>query len=206
MTQPDSEDADSGPAQQPATLAECHRCPLWEHATQAVGGEGPKHAPIMLVGEQPGDKEDMQGKPFVGPAGSLLDDALEAAGIPRHTVYVTNAVKHFKWEPRGRRRMHKTPAQREIAACGFWLERELEHEKPRVVVTLGATALKAVLHESGARLKDAMGRTLERDGRKVIATWHPSALLRAPDPQARERGFSELVEALRRARELVQRA
>src|SRR6202012_296446 len=141
--QPDVE-----PDQQPATLDECRRCALWRDATQAVGGEGQRHASIMLIGEQPGDAEDVQGKPFVGPAGALLDKALQDAGVARNEVYVTNAVKHFKWTPRGKRRMHKTPAQREIDACEYWLERELSSVKPQVIVTLGATALKAMRHDS----------------------------------------------------------
>jgi DNA polymerase len=133
------------PLQQPATLDACRRCTLWHDATQPVGGTGPRHAPIMIVGEQPGDQEDLQGKPFVGPAGRLLDSALQEAGVARWDVYVTNAVKHFKWTPRGKRRMHKTPAQREIDACRYWLERELETVQPHVLVALGATALKAML-------------------------------------------------------------
>ncbi|MCC8405882.1 UdgX family uracil-DNA binding protein [Paraburkholderia sp. MMS20-SJTN17] len=193
------------PGQQPARLDECRRCPLWARATQAVGGEGPKHAPVMLVGEQPGDQEDRHGKPFVGPAGALLDDALKEAGIDRHDVYITNAVKHFKWEPRGKRRMHKSPAQREFEACRYWLERELAREQPRVVVALGATALKALLEQPGARLNAAFGKTIEHEGLKVIATWHPSYVLRAPDPQTRERARGELIDALRRAGRLANR-
>jgi uracil-DNA glycosylase family protein len=146
-----------------------------------VGGAGPKHAPIMMVGEQPGDQEDLQGKPFVGPAGQLLDSAFQEAGVARKDVYVTNAVKHFKRTPRGKRRMHKTPAQREIDACHYRLERELETVKPHVVVALGATALKALLEDNNLRLQDAFGRTIEHDGHVVVASWHPSYGLRAPD-------------------------
>jgi uracil-DNA glycosylase family protein len=118
------------PQQQPTALAACGRCALWHAATQPVPGKGPRHAPIMMVGEQPGDKEDLAGEPFVGPAGALLDSALHDAGIKRGQVFVTNAVKHFKWEARGKRRMHKTPGQREMDACHYWLEKELESVAP----------------------------------------------------------------------------
>src|SRR4029453_9929923 len=138
------------PDQAPESLDECRRCALWEHATQAVPGKGPRHAPIMIVGEQPGDQEDLQGKPFVGPAGAMLDRALEEAGVARREVYVTNAVKHFKWEPRGKRRLHKTPNSRDIAACRPWLHAELDLIKPRVLVALGATATGAIL---GSKVK-----------------------------------------------------
>src|SRR3954453_23341456 len=124
---------------------DCRNYPLWKNATQTVFGAGASHARIMLVGEQPGDEEDRRGEPFVGPAGRLLDRALEAAGVDRSTLYVTNAVKHFKWEPRGKRRLHKTPAQREIEACHQWLEGEIRVVRPRVIVCLGATAAKALL-------------------------------------------------------------
>ncbi|MEA3089820.1 MAG: uracil-DNA glycosylase [Caballeronia sp.] len=162
------------PDQQPEKLDQCRRCLLWEAATQAVPGAGPRHAPLMLVGEQPGDQEDLQGKPFVGPAGALLDRALDEAGVDRSRVYVTNAVKHFKWEPRGKRRMHKTPAQREVDACHYWIERELAEHDPKVVVALGATALKSVLQKPAVKLQASMGDAIEHDGRMVIATFHPS--------------------------------
>jgi DNA polymerase len=123
----------------------CRDCPLWANATQTVFGAGDPHARVMLVGEQPGDEEDRKGLPFVGPAGRLLDRALEAAGVDREHLYVTNAVKHFKWEPRGKRRLHKTPAQREIDACHQWLEREIKNIKPQVIVALGSTAAKALI-------------------------------------------------------------
>ncbi|RFU44495.1 UdgX family uracil-DNA binding protein [Paraburkholderia sp. DHOC27] len=187
------------PLQEPVTLEACRRCSLWHDATQPVGGLGPKHAPIMMVGEQPGDQEDLQGKPFVGPAGRMLDTALEEADVAREDVYVTNAVKHFKWTPRGKRRMHKTPAQREIDACHYWLARELAEVQPRVLVALGATALKALLADKNLRLSDALGKTFERDGRVVIATWHPSYGLRARDASTRERVYADIVDALRRA-------
>ncbi len=151
--------------QQPATLDECRRCALWRDATQAVPGEGPVGASIMLVGEQPGDAEDVQGRPFVGPAGALLDKALAEAGLGRDSVYVTNAVKHFKWTARGKRRMHKTPAQREVEACGYWLDQELRMAGLRIIVALGVTALKAVLGDSHSRLQDVLGLALAITGR-----------------------------------------
>jgi DNA polymerase len=192
--------------QQPDTLDACRRCTLWHDATQPVPGAGPPHAPIMLVGEQPGDKEDQQGAPFVGPAGALLDDALQAAGVARDTAYVTNAVKHFKWELRGKRRMHKTPAQREVEACHYWLERELADVKPTVLVALGATALSALMQNAHMRLQDAFGRVMEHDGKLVIATWHPSYALRAPDPATRKRAFDDIVQALEKAGKLAAQA
>jgi uracil-DNA glycosylase family protein len=176
----------------------CRRCPLWEHATQAVAGEGPPDARLVLVGEQPGDEEDLKGRPFVGPAGRLLDKLLEEAGIDRKSVYVTNAVKHFKWEPRGKRRIHKTPAQQEVAACETWLRGELERLRPTVVVALGATALRALSAHAGP-IGKSRGEMLTTDeGVPLVATWHPSALLRARD-EGREKMHAELVEDLRRA-------
>jgi probable DNA metabolism protein len=186
----------------PASLDQCRRCDLWRHATQGVGGAGPKRARIMLVGEQPGDQEDLQGKPFVGPAGQLLDRALAQADLDRRKVYITNAVKHFKWEPRGKRRLHKTPAQREVEACAYWLERELAQVKPAVVVALGSTALKAVLGDPRATLKEAVGRAIAHEGRWVVATYHPSYALRVPDAAARQAAFAAMVEGLKQARDL----
>jgi DNA polymerase len=191
--------------QQPSTLDECRRCDLWQHATQAVGGSGPKRAKIMLVGEQPGDQEDLAGQPFVGPAGKLLDRVCEAAGVDRRTVYLTNAVKHFKWEPRGKRRMHKTPAQREVEACNYWLEKELASVRPSVIVALGTTALKAVLGTSHATLKDTLGRPLRHEGRWVVAIYHPSYALRVPDEAARHAAFKVMVDGLKLAQELLAR-
>jgi uracil-DNA glycosylase family protein len=156
----------------------CQDCPLWANATQTVFGAGDPHARVMLVGEQPGDEEDKKGLPFVGPAGRLLDRALEAAGVEREHLYVTNAVKHFKWQPRGKRRLHKTPAQREIDACHQWLEREVQAVKPQVIVALGATAAKAVI---GPHFKVSVQRGQFVDSAlapHVFATFHPSALLR----------------------------
>jgi uracil-DNA glycosylase family protein len=198
-----SESDDVQRDQQPATLTECRRCALWRGATQPVPGEGPRRARIMMVGEQPGDQEDRQGKPFVGPAGALLDNALRDAGVARTEVYVTNAVKHFKWEPRGKRRMHKTPAQREIEACHYWLERELDAVAPSVIVALGATALKAVLQDPSARLQESFGQTIEHGSWLIVPTYHPSFALRAPDPDTRERAYAQIVAALRRAGELA---
>ncbi|BAO88533.1 UdgX family uracil-DNA binding protein [Caballeronia cordobensis] len=191
------------PEQAPESLDACRRCALWEHATQAVPGVGPRHAPMMIVGEQPGDQEDLQGKPFVGPAGAMLDRALEEAGVARKEVYVTNAVKHFKWEPRGKRRMHKTPGQREIDACHYWLDRETGKVEPKVIVALGSTALKSVLRNSKATLQASMGHAIEHEGHAIVATYHPSFALRAPDPETRERAYKAIVDALRETHRLV---
>lgn len=191
------------PDQTPESLDECRRCALWERATQAVPGKGPRHAPLMIVGEQPGNQEDLQGKPFVGPAGALLDRALVEAGIARKEVYVTNAVKHFKWEPRGKRRMHKTPAQREIEACHYWLESETSDIAPKVIIALGSTALKSVLRNPKATLQASMGQEIEHEGYAVVATYHPSFALRAPDPETRENAYRAIVDALREAHRLV---
>lgn len=180
------------------TLDACRRCPLWERATQAVSGEGPADARIVLVGEQPGDEEDLKGRPFVGSAGRLLDQLLEEAGIDRRSIYITNAVKHFKWEPRGKRRLHKTPAQQEVAACEVWLRGELERLRPTVVVALGATALRALATHAGT-VGSARGELLEtQEGVALLATWHPSALLRARDDSV-ARMRAEVVVDLRRA-------
>ncbi|ACC70492.1 UdgX family uracil-DNA binding protein [Paraburkholderia phymatum] len=184
-----------------STLDACRHCELWQHATQAVDGIGPDDARIMLIGEQPGDHEDLAGKPFVGPAGRLLDVALQRAGLSRDGLYLTNAVKHFKWTLRGKRRLHKTAAQQEIDACGYWLERELQRVRPAVVVTLGATALSALLHEK-VNLSDWTGRTLNVDDMRVVATYHPSYALRQQHDEARERVLAAIIGALTRARDL----
>ena len=172
----------------------CHGCPLWAPATQTVFGEGSTEARIMLVGEQPGDQEDRKGQPFVGPAGRELDRALEAAGIARGEVYVTNVVKHFKFEERGRRRIHQTPKRFEIDACRPWLDAELEVVKPAGLIVLGATAGKA-LFGSKFRIREARGVPLESDlAPVVVATIHPSAILRAPsdeDRHAERRTFAD---------------
>jgi uracil-DNA glycosylase family protein len=179
----------------------CRACPLWARATQTVFGEGDAHAEVMLVGEQPGDEEDVKGRPFVGPAGRLLDLALEAAGIDRRRLYVTNAVKHFKWQLRGKRRLHKTPAQREIEACHPWLEREIAAVQPQVIVCLGATAARALLGPH-FRVSVMRGRFVQSPlAPRVFATLHPSALLRLRDPREREAAFTQLVEDLGLIRE-----
>lgn len=175
----------------------CRACDLWKRSTQTVFGEGSRNARVVLVGEQPGDKEDLEGKPFVGPAGALLDKALAQAGIDRKDTYVTNTVKHFKWEPRGKRRIHKKPNALEIAACRPWLELEIELIKPDVVVCLGATAAQALLGR-GFRVTRQRGQLLPwADGMQLLATVHPSSILRAADEAARHREFKLFVQDLR---------
>ena len=175
----------------------CQDCPLWANATQTVFGAGDPHARVMLVGEQPGDEEDLQGKPFVGPAGKVLDRALVQAGIERDQLYVTNAVKHFKWQLRGKRRLHKTPAQREIDACHQWIEGEIRAVKPHVIVALGATAAKALIGP-GFKVTVQRGRFVESPlARYVFATFHPSALLRLREDEEREAAFQQLVKDLK---------
>jgi uracil-DNA glycosylase family protein len=173
----------------------CHGCDLYQRATQAVGGEGPSTAEMVLVGETPGDEEDRTGHPFVGPAGALLDKAMEAAGISRHDVYVTNVVKHFKWEPRGKRRLHAKPSSREIAACRPWLEAELKLIGPRVIVCLGATAAQALLGHD-FRVTKNRGDVMTGPFGKVVATYHPAAVLRAPDSNLREQMKQALIDDL----------
>jgi DNA polymerase len=174
----------------------CHDCPLWANATQTVFGEGDPHATVMLVGEQPGDQEDLKGHPFVGPAGQLLERALEEAGVKREAVYITNAVKHFKWEPRGKRRLHKTPAQREIDACRQWIEGEIRALQPRVIVCLGATAARALIGRQ-FRVTQSRGKLVQSAlAPFVFATFHPSAVLRSPDDRSRDAAFRELVKDL----------
>ncbi len=166
----------------------CTRCHLYKHATQTVFGEGPLDASIMFVGEQPGDQEDLAGHPFVGPAGQVFNRALAAAGITREQTYVTNAVKHFKFEPRGKRRIHKTPTQHEAAVCADnWLEREIALVKPAAIIALGATAARAVVGHAVAVTRERGTWMTRPDGVPVLITFHPSALLRAPEestPQA----------------------
>jgi DNA polymerase len=174
----------------------CQDCPLWANATQTVFGAGDPHARVMLVGEQPGDEEDKKGLPFVGPAGKLLDRALEAAGVDREHLYVTNAVKHFKWQLRGKRRLHKTPAQREVDACHQWLEREVDTVKPHVIVCLGSTAAKAVISKD-FKVSVQRGAFVESElAPFVFATLHPSALLRVQEPEEREAAFKQFVKDL----------
>jgi len=177
--------------------SECTACPLYKNATQTVFGEGPRNPPMMLVGEQPGDSEDLSGKPFAGPAGKIMDRALEAAGIDRKEVYVTNTVKHFKWEPRGKRRIHQKPNSREIAACRPWLEAEIRLVKPKLLVCFGATAAQAIFGPSFRVTRDR-GKILSSPfAAKVVATVHPSSLLRQPDEESREREYSHFVADLR---------
>jgi uracil-DNA glycosylase len=180
-----------------AAAHQCRGCDLYKHATQVVFGEGPKAAQVMFVGEQPGDQEDRQGEPFVGPAGALLDKALADAGIPRQQVYVTNAVKHFKWEPRGKRRIHKKPRISEVKACRPWLEAELKAVKPVVLVCLGATAAQSVLGTQ-FKLMAQRGKVLPSTlAERVVATIHPSAVLRAPDSEGRRAAYEMLVADLK---------
>jgi uracil-DNA glycosylase len=187
-------------AQLKATTMVCRECPIGEHATQSVIGEGDAHARLMLVGEQPGDQEDQQGHPFVGPAGKLLARALEQAGIPPEKVFVSNAVKHFKFELRGKRRIHKTPTQREAAACQHWLEDEIALVKPEALVALGASAARSLMGRA-VRVMAERGQWLVRaDGRKVLITLHPSALLRVTE--GREEAFDAFVKDLSKARKL----
>ncbi len=182
--------------------ATCTACDLYARATQTVFGEGPGDASLMLVGEQPGDQEDKAGEPFVGPAGHVLDRALDDAGIARDDVYVTNAVKHFKWKPRGKRRLHDKPNRKEIVACRQWLDAELEVVDPAVIVVLGATAGQA-LFGAKFRVGVARGQVLDLDGFPVVATVHPSAVLRAQDGPDRDELFDGLVADLRRAAALA---
>jgi DNA polymerase len=179
-----------------AEAAGCRACDLWQCGTQTVFGEGPEHAPLMLVGEQPGDREDVEGHPFVGPAGALLDWALEEAGIERTAVYVTNAVKHFKWTAKGKRRIHQKPNAGEVEACRPWLEAEMAAVRPRIVVALGATAAQALLGKD-FRVTKHRGEFFEQeDGPVITATVHPSSILRAPD-DTRQREMAALVDDLR---------
>ena len=196
---------ENGKAPSKDDLDHCRRCELWEHATQGVPGEGPGGARLMLVGEQPGDEEDLQGRPFVGPAGRLLRALLDEARIPVAQVFLTNAVKHFFFEPRGKRRIHKTPMQRHIAACHAWLEGELARVRPAVIVTLGATALAAVY---GAKIAIAEARTRQLaspQGTPIVATYHPSAILRVPDHDARVTLRATLLADLVRAARIAAR-
>lgn len=183
-----------------ATMA-CRECPIGEIATQSVVGEGKLKPRLMLVGEQPGDQEDLQGHPFVGPAGQLLAGALEAAGIPRGQTFVSNAVKHFKFEPRGKRRIHKSPSVREIAACHHWLEDEIALVQPAALVALGASAARSLLGRA-VPVTAHRGQWLARaDGLEVLVTLHPSALLRV-DPEERVAAFEAFVVDLRQAQRL----
>ena len=188
-----------------ASAHACRGCDLYKTATQVVFGAGPKRARVMFVGEQPGDQEDRQGEPFVGPAGALLDKALADAGIPRDEVYVTNAVKHFKWEPRGKRRIHKKPRASEVKACRPWLEAELRAVHPAVVVCLGATAAQSLLGSSFKLMQQRGQVVASGTAGPVVATIHPSAVLRAPDSEGRREAYKMLVGDLKVAAKVLKR-
>jgi uracil-DNA glycosylase family protein len=177
----------------------CQGCDLWRNATQTVFGEGAKRATMMLVGEQPGDREDVEGKPFVGPAGRVLDEALEAAGIDRSRVYLTNAVKHFKWTRRGKRRLHEKPNSQEVRACRPWLEAEVQAVKPGLLVLLGATAAQSLLGPT-FRVTQHRGQKIATPlGVAAVATVHPSSILRSPDDSSRREAMEALIADLRAA-------
>ena len=183
--------------------AGCRACPLWKDATQTVFGEGPAKAAVMLVGEQPGDREDIEGRPFVGSAGRVLDDALAEAGIDRGDVYLTNAVKHFKWKPRGKRRIHQKPNAEEMTACRPWLDAELAVVKPDVLVALGATAAQALLGR-GFRVTRERAVPVDSDlAPNVLATVHPSSILRARDEAERREAYAAFVADLRAVAKLL---
>jgi uracil-DNA glycosylase len=186
--------------------AHCRACPLWKNATQTVFGEGPPHAQALLVGEQPGDKEDLTGKPFVGPAGQMLDRALIEAGIDRKKVYVTNAVKHFKFLARGKIRLHQKPTTPEIKACRQWYERELAAIKPTLVVAMGTTAAQSVFNKI-TPINKTRGRLIDLDeGIKALVTVHPSYLLRLPDADSKAREYDRFVDDLKLAAALLRKS
>jgi uracil-DNA glycosylase family protein len=185
-----------------AGVALCRRCDLWRDATQGVPGEGPAPAALMLVGEQPGDQEDLAGAPFVGPAGRVLDAGLERAGIPRAETYVTNAVKHFKHELRGKRRLHKTPSAGEVSVCRWWLDAERRFVRPRVIVALGATAALGVFGQP-TPVGKSRGSAWPLGGAQGVVTYHPSFLLRLPDEAAKKQAFAEFVADLKLAWKLA---
>ena len=183
--------------------ADCRACDLWKSGTQTVFGEGSRKSTVMFIGEQPGNEEDLTGKPFVGPAGRLLDNALEAGGIDRKQTYVTNVVKHFKWEPRGKRRIHKKPNAIEIAACRPWLEAEIGVVKPDVIVALGATAAQALLGPQ-FRVTKQRGEFIESPlAPYVMATVHPSSILRAPDDETRQLEYRRFVDDLKKLARVI---
>jgi DNA polymerase len=184
--------------------AACKACDLWQRATQTVFGEGREHAPLMLVGEQPGDREDLEGRPFVGPAGRLLDTALDEAGIDRERVFISNVVKHFKWRPSGKRRLHERPNAAEVRACRPWLDLEMEIVQPDLLVLLGATAAQAIVGRD-FRITERRGEILPPivGGPPVLATFHPSAILRSRTPEDRERSMAGLIADLSTAASFV---
>lgn len=186
--------------------ADCKACDLWENATQTVFGEGGRRAKVMFIGEQPGNEEDLQGQPFVGPAGRLLDEALEEAGIDRRQTYVTNVVKHFKWEPRGKRRIHKKPNSVEITACRPWLEAEIATVKPKMIVCLGATAAQTFLGKD-FRVSRQRGELVQSPlAQFVMATVHPSSILRAADEQSRREERYRFIEDLKKVARVLSEA
>ena len=186
-----------------AAAADCQACDLWKKGTQTVFGDGSRRANVLFVGEQPGNEEDLTGKPFVGPAGKLFDNALEEAGIDRKQTYVTNVVKHFKWEPRGKRRIHKKPNAIEIAACRPWLEAEIALVKPEVIVALGATAAQALLGPQ-FRVTKQRGQFIESTlASYVMATVHPSSILRAPDDETRRLEYRRFVDDLKKLTPII---
>ncbi|MBV8664252.1 MAG: UdgX family uracil-DNA binding protein, partial [Hyphomicrobiales bacterium] len=189
-------------AQLASEAKSCRACPLWANATQTIFGEGPADAKIVFVGEQPGDREDLAGHPFVGPAGALFDRALAAAGVDRSTVYVTNAVKHFKNEPRGKKRLHKRPNAAEVKVCRRWLIGELDLIAPQLIVALGATAALSLAQRPVAVMR-LRGAAFDAAGRKVFVTVHPSSLLRLPEEVDRQAAFENFVDDLRAAAKLV---
>ena len=184
--------------------AECRACDLWKTGTQTVFGEGKQTSTVMFIGEQPGDKEDLSGRPFVGPAGALLDKALTEAGIDRTKVYVTNVVKHFKWEPRGKRRIHKKPNSEEIQACRPWLDAEIRVVRPRAIICLGSTAAQAVIGPK-FRVSVQRGQFVKSDlAELVTATVHPSSILRAPTDEARHRETARFIDDLKKIRAAIE--
>jgi probable DNA metabolism protein len=188
-----------------AALEGCRRCPLYEHATQAVFGEGPEAADVMFVGEQPGDQEDLAGRPFIGPAGQVLDEVIEKVGIDRRKVYVTNAVKHFKFEPRGKRRIHQRPDGGEVQACKFWLNLEIGFVRPKVIVALGATAAQSLLGKASVTIGKLRGQPMQMpDGSTLLVTNHPSYLLRIPDAEGRQRERAKFEEDLVLVRGMIE--
>lgn len=201
---PDDETAHgSGEAALPAAadIDRCRRCNLWRRATQGVAGEGAIGAEALVIGEQPGDVEDRTGRPFVGPSGRLLDQLLGEAGFDRQAIYVTNAVKHFKWEPRGKRRLHRRPSAGEIDACQPWLEQEILAVRPRVIIVLGATAARSLLGRAVSIDSHRGRRLVHRSGARIFVTYHPSAVLRADEAAKRLRG--RLLHDLKRAAEAL---
>ena len=186
--------------------ADCKACDLWKRGTQTVFGAGPRRAEVLFVGEQPGNEEDLSGEPFVGPAGRLLNDALTAAGIDREQIYVTNVVKHFKWEPRGKRRIHKKPNAGEVAACRPWLEAELSLIKPKVIVCLGATAAQALLGPK-FRVSKQRGQFIESAlAPYILATVHPSSILRAPDDVTRHSEMRRFIDDLKKVAHVLSKS